>query len=69
MRKLTRQAYPKVSSSVTETVALDYLIDAMPETEIIIRFLEVGPMTLAETEKIAVRMEAHKQRTQLVGKV
>ncbi|MEW8546308.1 MAG: hypothetical protein AB2693_22555 [Candidatus Thiodiazotropha sp.] len=37
------------------------------------RLREVGPTTLAEADKIAVRMEAHriadKQRTRLVGKV
>ena len=73
VRKLTRQAYPKVSLSVIEALALDYFIDAIPETEIRMRLREVGPMTLAEAEKIAVRMEAHriadKQRTRLVGKV
>ncbi|MEW8544925.1 MAG: hypothetical protein AB2693_15470, partial [Candidatus Thiodiazotropha sp.] len=73
VRKLTRQAYPKVSLNVIEALALDYFIDAIPETEIRMRLREVGPTTLAEAEKIAVRMEAHriadKQRTRLVGKV
>ncbi|MEW8547670.1 MAG: hypothetical protein AB2693_29530 [Candidatus Thiodiazotropha sp.] len=72
VRKLTRQAYPKVSLKVIEALALDYFIDTIPETEIRMRLCEVGPTTLAEAEKIAVRMEpysiAGKQRTRLVGK-
>ena len=73
VRKLTRQAYPKVSLDVVEALAVDHFIDALPETEIRLRLREVGPTTLAEAEKIAVRMEAHriadKHRTRLVGKV
>lgn len=73
IRKLTRQAYPKVSIDMVEVLALDHFTDALPETEIRMRLREVGPITLAEAEKIAVRMEAHRiadrQRTRLVGKV
>ena len=60
VRKLTRQAYPKVSLDVVEALAADHFIDALPETEIRLRLCEVGPTTLAEAEKIAVRMEAHR---------
>ena len=73
IRKLTRQAYPQVSLDVVETLSVDHFIDALPESEIRLRLREVGPTTLAEAERIAVRMDAHrqadKQRTRFVGKV
>lgn len=73
IKKLTRQSYPKVSQDVIEALALDHFIDALTETEIRLRLREVGPKSLTEAEKIAVRMEAHriadKQRTRLVGQV
>ena len=73
IRKLTRQAYPRVSLDVVEALAVDHFVDALPEAQIRLRLREVGPSTLAEAEKIAVRMEANitadKQRTRFVGKV
>ena len=70
IKKLTRQSYPNASA---EALALDHFIDALSESEIRLRLREVGPKTLSEAEKIAVRMEAHriadKQRTRFVGKV
>ena len=73
IRKLTRQAYPQVSLDVVEALSVDHFIDALPESEIRLRLREVGPTTLAEAERIAVRMDAHrqadKQRIRLVGKV
>ena len=73
IRKLTRQAYPQVSLDVVEALSIDHFIEALPESEIRLRLREVGPSTLAEAERIAVRMDAHrqadKQRTRFVGKV
>lgn len=73
VRKLTRQAYPNVSLDVVEALAVDHFIDAIPESEIRLTLREVGPSTLAEAERIAVRMEsqrtADKLRTRFVGKV
>ena len=73
IRKLTRQAYPRVSLDVVEALAVDHFVDALHEAQIRLRLCEVGPSTLAEAEKIAVRMEANitadKQRTRFVGKV
>ena len=58
---------------VVETLAADHIVDALHEAQIRLRLREVGPYTLAEAEKIAVRMEANitadKQRTRFVGKV
>ena len=71
--KLTRQTCSKVSVEVVETLAVDHFLDALPEVQIRLRLREVGPSSLAEAEKTAVRMEANiladKQRTRYVGKV
>ena len=73
IRKLTRQAYPQVSLDMVEVLSIDHFIEALPESEIRLRLREVGPTTLAEAERIAVRMDAHrqadKQRNRFVGKV
>ena len=68
---MTRQAYPTASSDVIEALALDGFIDALNESEIRLRLREVGPKTVSEAEKVAVRMEAHRiadrNRSRLVG--
>ena len=73
IKKLTRQSYPNATLDVIKALSPDYFIDALSESEIRLRLREVGPKTLCEAKKIAVRMEAHrkvdKQRTRLVGKV
>lgn len=58
IKKLTRKAYPSASSNVIETLAMDYFIDAIPYKEVRIRLREICPKTLAEAEKIAVRLDA-----------
>lgn len=60
IRKLTRQAYPSASSEVLDLLALDYFIDALPDTDMRLRLREICPKTVSEAEKIAVRLEAHK---------
>lgn len=60
IKKLTRKAYPSASPDVIELLALDHFIDALPETDIRLRLREVGPRTLSEAERIAVRLEAHR---------
>ena len=58
---------------MVKALAVDHFIDALPEVQIRLKLREVGPSTLAEAEKTAVRMEANitadKQRTRFVGKV
>ncbi|CAC5400044.1 unnamed protein product [Mytilus coruscus] len=58
IKKLTRRAYPGTSPLVRDTLALDYFIDAIPETEVRLRLREVGPKSINEAENIAVRLEA-----------
>ncbi|CAC5404179.1 unnamed protein product [Mytilus coruscus] len=58
IKKLTRRAYPGTSPLVRDTLALDYFIDAIPETEVRLRLREVGPKSINEAENIAVRLES-----------
>ena len=57
IKKLTRKAYTSASSNVIETLAMDYFIDTIPYKEVRIRLRDVCPKTLAEAEKIAVRLD------------
>ncbi|CAC5382354.1 unnamed protein product [Mytilus coruscus] len=58
IKKLTRRAYPGTFPIVRDTLALNYFIDAITETDIRLRLREVGPKTIYESENIAVRLEA-----------
>ena len=60
IRKLTRKAYPTASSDTINVLALDYFIDALPDSDIRLRLREVGPKTIMEAESIAVRLDAHR---------
>lgn len=68
IKKLTRRAYPGTSPVVRDTLALDYFIDAIPETEIRLRLREIGPKTISEAENIAVRLEALRVADRQKGK-
>jgi hypothetical protein len=58
IKKLTHKAYPSASSNVIETLAMDYFKDAIPYKKVCIILREVCPKTLAEAEKIDVRLDA-----------
>ena len=58
IKQLTRRAYSGTSPVVRDTLALDYFIDAIPETEIRLRLREVGPKTINKAEHITVLLEA-----------
>ncbi|KAK3096138.1 hypothetical protein FSP39_008332 [Pinctada imbricata] len=60
VKKLTRKAYPSASSDVVDVLAVDYFIDALNDADIRLRLREIGPKSLSEAEKIAVRLEAHR---------
>lgn len=73
IRKLVRQAYPGVNKDVIETLSIDNFIDALTDSDIRLRVRELGPKTLAEAERTALRLESHKiadrQRSRLVGQI
>lgn len=73
VKKLVRQAYPGVNKDVIETLSLDNFIDALTDSDIRLRVRELGPKTLAEAERVALRLESHKiadkQRMRLVGQL
>ena len=67
VRKLTRKAYPSASSEVIDLLALDYFVDALPDADVRLRLREVGPKTISEAERIAVRLDAHKEADKCRG--
>ena len=73
VKKLVRQAYPGVNKDVIETLSIDIFIDALTDSEIRLRVRELGPRTLADAERTALRLESHKiadkQRSRLVGQL
>ena len=73
IKKLVRQAYPGVNKDVIETLPLDVFIDPLTDSDIRLGVRELGPKTLAEVDKIALRLKSHKiadtQRTRLVGQL
>ena len=73
VKKLVRQAYPGVNKDVIETLSIDIFIDALTDSEIRLRVRELGPKTLADAERTALRLESHKiadkQRSRLVGQL
>ncbi|MEW8544977.1 MAG: hypothetical protein AB2693_15740, partial [Candidatus Thiodiazotropha sp.] len=73
VKKLVRQAYPGVNKDVIETLSVDIFIDALTDSEIRLRVRELGPKTLADAERTALRLESHKiadrQRSRVVGQL
>ena len=73
VKKLVRQAYPRVNKDVVETLSIDHFIGAMTDSEIRLRVREFGQKTLGDAERTALRLESHKiadrQRSLLVGQV
>lgn len=57
---MTRKAYPDASTEIIETLALDYFIDSLTDSDIRLRLQECCPKTIVEAETIAVRLETHK---------
>ena len=68
IRKLTRRAFPCTPPVVRDTLALDYVIGDIPESEIRLRLREVGPKTINEAENIAVRLEALRMADRQKGR-
>ena len=60
IKKLTRQAYPRADTNMTNTLALDHFIDAIPDKEMKLRIREARPRNIEEAEMFAVRLETYK---------
>jgi len=63
LKKMTRKAYPKVSTEVINILALDPVIDAIR-----IRLREVGAKDINEAEQVAVRHETCRLADRQRGK-
>ena len=68
IRKLTGKAYPSAPSEVVELLALDFFTDALPDSDIRLRVREIGPKSISEAERIAVRLATHKQADKSRGR-
>ena len=71
IRNLIRQAYPGASSDLIDTLALDYFIDSLLDSETRLRLREYSSKTIQEAETLAVKLEAQRladrQRSKNVG--
>ena len=59
IKKLTRQAYPRADTNMTNTLALDHFIDAISDKEMKLRIREARPRNIEEAEMFAVRLETN----------
>ena len=62
-----------MNKDVIETVTIDNFIDALTDSDIRLRVRELGPKTLTDAERTALRLESHKiadkQRSRIVGQI
>lgn len=70
IRKLTRQAYPSAPADITDVLAIDHFIDALPDIDMRLRIRDAHPKNISDAESQAIRLEtfrlADKQRRRLV---
>jgi hypothetical protein len=60
IKKLTRQAYPSAEPGLTNILALDQFIDALPDPDIRLRLREARPRDISEAETLAIRLETYR---------
>ena len=58
--KLTRQAYPKADLQLLDTLAVDYFIDALEDSDIRLRLRQSQPESITQAETLAIRLETFK---------
>ena len=62
-----------MNKDVIETLAINNFVDALMDSDIRLRVRELGPKTLADAERTALRLESHKiaekQRSRLLGQI
>ena len=59
-KKQTRQAYPSAEPGLTNILALDQFIDALPDPDIRLRLRESRPRDISEAETLAIRLETYR---------
>lgn len=59
--KLTRQAYPKADLQLLDTLAVDYFIDALEDSDIRLRLRQSQPESITQAETLAIRLETFKK--------
>ena len=69
IKKLIRQAYPSADSNLTNILALDHFIDALPDQDMRLRIRESQAKDINDAEIIAIRLETHKMADAQRGKV
>ena len=60
IKKLTRQSYPRAEPGMTDILALDHFIDALPDPDMRLRLRESRPKDIGEAEILAIRLETYK---------
>lgn len=60
IKKLTRQAYPNAASNLISTLARDYFIDALPDSDMRLRIRESQVTDISQAEILALRLEAYR---------
>ena len=60
IKKLTRQSYPRAEPGMTNILALDHFIDALPDPDMRLRLRESRPKDIGEAEILAIRLETYK---------
>jgi len=58
--KLTRQAYPKADLQLLDTLAVDYFIDVLEDSDIRLRIRQSQPESINQAETLAIRLEIFK---------
>ena len=62
VKKLVRQAYPRLNKDVVKTLYIDRFIDTMMDSEIRLRVREFGLKTLSDAEQTALRLECQGRK-------
>jgi len=59
--KLTRQSYPKATTSLLDTLSVDYFIDALiDDSDVRIRLRQAQPESIMQAETLAIRLDTCK---------
>lgn len=60
IKKLIRRAYPSANHDLLNVIALDHVIDALPDPDMRLRLRKSKVMDIGEAEIMAIRLETYK---------